>query len=434
MSVDPLFGGDFEEYYPIIKSGRGGGGTGGQAPGSGGGFGGGFGGVGGGSFGSNVPVVPGQAYGGNMGMMRRKLVQMANGAVPVSYSPLSSTDSVPAMLTPGEFVVNREAMAMPGAKEAVGMLNQAGRVQKMAEGGPVVGGGGMDPEMVSKLVAAILTVLNGRGGHEAAEEPEGFAWGGPVNPRLSAFRQGGLGGSRTPFQNPASGQGWQSYGASGARPGAAPVGGNPVQALNTAGQRAQQSLGVGGQQGGAQWVPPGANPSGDPTISLNPWSGSGWDQSRFLNQLYGMMNQGGLSGMFSPEGSPALLASLQDEARQNADALRKRASLNADVLGLDAGQRGSYAMQTDLNTQGGVAQTLNAAKRAQLENQQGLYQDLMRALGQFNMQDWMAERQGDISKRYAPDQGGSAWDTLAGLGGAALGGWGASGFRRPWGK
>ena len=36
------------------------------------------------------------------------------------------SDTVPAWLTPGEFVVNAEAMRMPGAEEAVTQINEMG--------------------------------------------------------------------------------------------------------------------------------------------------------------------------------------------------------------------------------------------------------------------------------------------------------------------
>ena len=85
------------------------------------------------------------------------------------------------------------------------------------------------------------------------------------------------------------------------------------------------------------------------------------------------------------------LQSLQGEAGQNADALRQRARTLSDVSGLDAGQRGSYAMQTDLNTQGGVANTLNSAKLGLLQNQQQLGQNLLGKAYDANTQAWLAQ-------------------------------------------
>lgn len=394
---------------------------GGGTIGPGGGFGGSFGGGGfggGGYFGSGV-FDSGSELGGVL-RRKRRWVQGPNGPIAVSSSPMGS-DTVPAMLTPGEFVVNREATQMPGVAGALDGLNAAGLAKRYSEGG-MVEGGGLDKEMILKLLRLLLD-----DGDEAGEV-QGFAWGGMVRPQRAPGMA--LRAPQMP-QNRVSGGG-ATLGM-GAKQQAAPAGANPVGQMNTAWQRAQQSLGVGGQTGPSQWTPPGSNPSGDPTISLNPWSGSGWDQSRTLNQLYGLLSQFGGAGAFGPEGNQQLLAALQGEATQNADAMRRRAATQADISGLDPGQRASYAMQTDLNTQGDVAKTLNAAKLGLLQNQQGFGQDLLRQLAQFNMQDWMAERQGDISKRYAPE-GPSGWDTLAGLGGAALGGWASGGFRNPWGN
>ena len=50
------------------------------------------------------------------------------------------TDTVPAWLTPGEFVVNAEAMRIPGAKEQIESLNDQGRAQQKMQGGSIPGG------------------------------------------------------------------------------------------------------------------------------------------------------------------------------------------------------------------------------------------------------------------------------------------------------
>ena len=47
------------------------------------------------------------------------------------------SDTVPAWLTPGEFVVNAEAMRMPGAKEQVEAINNKGRAQQQMQGGSI---------------------------------------------------------------------------------------------------------------------------------------------------------------------------------------------------------------------------------------------------------------------------------------------------------
>ena len=47
------------------------------------------------------------------------------------------SDTVPAWLTPGEFVVNAEAMRIPGAKEQIEALNDQGRVMQQMQGGSI---------------------------------------------------------------------------------------------------------------------------------------------------------------------------------------------------------------------------------------------------------------------------------------------------------
>ena len=47
------------------------------------------------------------------------------------------SDTVPAWLTPGEFVVNAEAMRLPGAKEAVESINNQGRAVQQMQGGSI---------------------------------------------------------------------------------------------------------------------------------------------------------------------------------------------------------------------------------------------------------------------------------------------------------
>ena len=50
------------------------------------------------------------------------------------------TDTVPAWLTPGEFVVNAEAMRIPGAKEQIEALNDEGRAMQQMQGGSIPSG------------------------------------------------------------------------------------------------------------------------------------------------------------------------------------------------------------------------------------------------------------------------------------------------------
>ena len=68
-------------------------------------------------------------------------ITMIDQAPPMDHpgEPRGS-DTVPAWLTPGEFVVNAEAMRMPGAKQAVESLNNQGRAMQQMQGGSIPSG------------------------------------------------------------------------------------------------------------------------------------------------------------------------------------------------------------------------------------------------------------------------------------------------------
>lgn len=80
----------------------------------------------------------------------------------------SSTDTVPAMLTPGEFVINKKAAQNIGASR-LNQMNRADKVQGFARGGSVggvqrfAGGGGAEMAgagVIAALVAVILPQMN----------------------------------------------------------------------------------------------------------------------------------------------------------------------------------------------------------------------------------------------------------------------------------
>lgn len=216
-----------------------------------------------------------------------------------------------------------------------------------------------------------------------------------------------------------------SFAESGTRPGAMP-------SASVSGILGKSGL-FGTQQGGGptqytgdpeDWRPEGTNPAGDPVLGFNEWTGSGWDRSRTINQLYDLLKQYADAGSFSPTGSSALMDATRSEAMSNADALRQRGKLIGSNLGVDPSTAAGFALQSDLNTQGGVADALNSAVTGRLNKQDDFGKSILSALANFNMQDWQMERQGDISKRYAPEQsGGGLGGFLGGVAGRALGGW-----------
>lgn len=269
---------------------------------------------------------------------------------------LPVADTVPAMMRPGEGVLTPEAMS----------------------------GLGITPE--------ILALLNQIGAVQH------FATGGVVQP-LRGFRRPMPGGVASPAPAAAT---------------ANTVGSLPATGATTTG------VSGSGSGTGSQWAPSGWNPSGDPTLQLTPLTGTGGDQSRLLNYLYQVLSGGASGGAFNPNGSPAVMAAVKENALGNADAARARAGTLAQLSGADPASRANYMLQTDLAGQGGAAKASNDAVLAQLLGSQDWMRNLFGSAVGANFGDWNAERQGDISKRYAPDQP-SAWNQLLGMGAQAAG-------------
>ncbi len=73
-------------------------------------------------------------------------IEMPSMAEPPHPGGPKGTDTVPAWLTPGEFVVNAEAMRIPGAKEQIKQINDQGRAMQEKQGGSIPAGG---PQMLS---------------------------------------------------------------------------------------------------------------------------------------------------------------------------------------------------------------------------------------------------------------------------------------------
>ena len=375
-----------------IKGSRGGRTSGSTGIGPGGGA---FGGAGGSFLGGG-----GQSFGGDMMSNRRKFIQGANGQLPVSYTPLknppASPDNVPAMLSQGEYVVNNRAMQLPGAQEFVSMLNAAGNGGRYAEGGQVI-----DMDMLVRLLSALSSFANGGesegedGGGDGGQCPDcggehgpgmacggpvkRYAWGGMVQGQQGGFRQQGLGTPRMPSQPFAGGRMAPRPSMGGGQPTGqprapqAPVGA-PVMMPNTGNVTPQMSV------PGGQWqFGPGFGGSGDTT------GANGGIQS-----LYDLLNQYGQTGMFGPEGNPAMMRAVQEQATSNADAMRARQQNALQLGGMDPGQAAAMRQMGDLRGQGDVANALNAAQLGQLQAQDQFGRDLFKNVTGFNQDAWKA--------------------------------------------
>ena len=75
----------------------------------------------------------------NMGVPEISMTSMEPPMMDHPGGPKGS-DTVPAWLTPGEFVVNAEAMRIPGAKEQIESINDQGRAQQKMQGGSIPSG------------------------------------------------------------------------------------------------------------------------------------------------------------------------------------------------------------------------------------------------------------------------------------------------------
>lgn len=299
----------------------------------------------------------------------------------------------------------------PGFKLARGGIGGGGRGPIPGGSGGGGGGGGLLGSSVSNL-----SILGGGGGAQDAaalrtllrKRLRGMLPGASMAPSYSTETAAGTRGPAATAgiadMLPGTGMfGFPGTSGAGAGTGASPTG------------------------GASEWFPEGANPSGDPTISLNPWSGTGWDQSRTLNRLYDLLNQFGGAGAFSPEGNKGLMDSVRSGALDTAEALRSRGDLVARNLGVDPSTASSYALQSDLNTQGGVADALNTASRGVLERQDAFGKSLLELLANANINDWMAQRGLDINSQLAKNtanaQGSGLGGFLGGVAGRAAGSW-----------
>ena len=234
-----------------------------------------------------------------------------------------TSDTVPAMLTPGEFVVNRQATQLPGVRPALESLNG------YASGGEV-----MDYDRVSQLLAPVLHM----------------AYGGWV-PQTGGFNTG----ARAPG-------------------GASSSSGNMFDAMRT------RKL-------------PGRGPVGRPIDEplTGPTTTSFADLNPDLGRMFELLKKYQQGGWFDPGGSPEMMRMVEERARGTAQAQGAQAQTNARLLGLDAGQSGSYQAEAALRGQTGVAKALSDARLAQLQNSQQFGQGLYNTLGGMSIQEYMAK-------------------------------------------
>ena len=369
----------------------------------------------GGGPGGGPNVGPGSAFGGvgglnpqvfrllsGMGqtppiMVRRRGVQIP-GLTP---GPPGRSDTVPAMLSPGEMVMNNGVTQNPDIAAILAQLNMAGAQQPQGfeHGGMVMGkcphcGGDCSPQGY-----AYGGVVPGPGPMTYGTQPPAPQ---PAPGIGSIFGGGFPGGLRGAFQ-----QGVRNAGTPGSGP-------------------AQPGAPGGSWTGGYTYNPQGGVTNYNPN---DPWGGftNNRDPS-FTGQGARGLGGFGQAGYFDPRGNQMLLNAMNEGAQGTADALVRRQMTQADLSGLDPAQRAVAKLQALRDTGRGVQDIMANTRGQVLGNQndfaQNLYQMLLSgSLGQISadqqakLNDWLNNNQ---QNRAHKDQ----WGNIAsGVLGAGIGGY-----------
>lgn len=430
-----------------------------------GGFtGGGGGGPGGGSFGFGggglgVPFAPAGMRGG-FGLFQqadRKRARAGMPAIPgVTPGAPQPSDTVPAMLTPGEIVMNNGVTSDPQLAQALTHLNMMG-AQSMMQRGYAYGGAVPQPHPMDRYNAMLAhhMMMNGGassgsggavgGGGMAAGGggmvTEGLAYGGQVNPFLMALR----------YMNMPAGM---AYG--GRVPGYAMGGGvfgRAQQAANNMFQSRQQATPAAQAPSGSvpntapgYYTPNGSWSMVDPTSAAQRKAGVWTDNSggvrnsegnllsfdprnpyASMSQSYdptargvGMRQLGafGEAGYWDPNGNQALMNSVRGEALANARAAQQGAGLRAQLAGMDPSAAASYRMEAGLRGSSDVARALNNARTQSMLAQQNYANSLAGNLianqnQQFTMEN--QTRNQDLLNNNQYQRGrGDQWGQLGG--------------------
>jgi len=422
-----------------IKTNRSGSNPGGSGPGTGGGFGA----FSGSGFGN--PFSGGASRG--FGSARRKQTgaggtlmsdqgMMAPGGPPMNSGGPQGSDTVPAWLTPGEFVMPQPAAQMFGPQ-----------LDQMRQTGMAMAGGGMVPEnpfhpdaqymslggWISKhplgaalaaagliaapfLAPAAMGAIGTAGGGFAGAAGTGGAAGAAgaagaegaslsggsglmglaaAHPGMAGAAQWGMGQAADrlmPQSQPGNGvQDYYNMRAQGY------AWGGPVSP--TMGRPQQNPWGRSPMQGGATPVPKPGTPGGgtvapNPFVQQydpqghpsnydpsNPWGGRAGDTNAGpYGDINRQIGQYGQAGMYNPNGNPQVEAAMRAKAMQDAQAFSGQAYLGADVSGMDPSQAAAYRLQALTSAGAGVGTAMTNYRAQQAQGNQ----DWARQLFQWN--------------------------------------------------
>ncbi len=342
---------------------------------------------------------------GQLPILLRKRGLRVPGVTP---GPPGKSDTVPAMLTPGEMVMNRGVTSNPELMQMLMQMNQQGAAaQGYADGGVVPEEGAPMPESPALRFIRLLLSLDGGG-------VEGFANGG-----IAGF---GSGGGMFRGQQPN---------------------------LSTMGGRRPQPLGSPfGQPGGQAAAPPQPggfqyNRDSEGNVTNfnpnDPYGGLAGSQNPFgLGLLYRGIGQAGQGGAFDPRGNQALVNQQIEAAQGTKDALVRRQMTAADLGGLDPAQQAVARLQALRETGRGVQDIAANVRAGAADRAQSFNEDLYRQATQGGLGYTLNEQQGRNERIAQNNAGRNANQAMGGWGGqlagAALGGWAGGGFKRPFGN
>ena len=339
-------------------------------------------------------------------MLKRRGLGPQPGITP---GPPGRSDTVPAMLSPGEMVMNTGVTSQPDMLAMLAQLNQQGaqqmpQPQGYSQGGVVPGGGQYCPH---------CGMPHGQVQHFAfggvAVQPGAFSGPSMAGGQPQAAAGGGFGGG-----------GW----------------GNGAGLLNKLRQPTPQGApgGPGGAfgPGGYTYNPEGGITNVDPN---NPWGTyTGNRDPSFSGQGARNLGNYGQAGYFDPRGNQMLLNSALEGAQGTASALQRQQMTQADLGGLDPAQRAVAKLQALRDTGRGVQDIMANTRAGVLGNandfaQQLYLQQLQGSLGQIGqtnqarLNDWQAGNQQNRENKGAL---GGALGGILGTGiGAFAGNYGA---------
>lgn len=344
-------------------------------------------------FGGGVSGGSGALLGGSPGGRGFMLSPFRRLGVNQMMQSEPGQDTIPAMLSPGEFVVNSQAAQHPAISQLLMMLNQGGAQPQQGTG--YAGGGYVANQTpsVDEIYQWLHQSLLG------SQQPLHMAYGGfvpsfgqPQQATHSWDRPGGWG------------SGSPSMGNAGMnRPPTSPMLRSPDSPTGPT-------------------APPGTGQNGSWGGNYN-YDASGRDQTYF-NGLYDMLNKFNAGGTFSPGGSQQYMGALGEQAKANSDALTRRAMLGADVYGMDPSQAGATHLQALMGTNRDTGDALTNAYAGLLGNQQNFAQQMQGNAFNFNAQDQNAINN-FLRQWQLPDHGvgqqGQSSTNWGGLAGTAIG-------------